>query len=79
MSEPAAAATPDATALATGLDELLLASLKALAAAGEVDQACRLAGQACALYRQRDLVAWQRYNGLLHRLAKRATGAGAPG
>lgn len=57
------------------LDDILLASLAALAAAGEVEEACRLAGRACALYRNRDVPAWNRFNGLLHRLARKATGA----
>lgn len=57
--------TPD------GLDRILLASLEALAAAGETDAACRLAGQACAALRQHDAVAWRRFNALLHRLVLR--------
>lgn len=66
-------------ALGEALNDLLLASLKALAAAGNVEEACRLAGQACALYRQRDSDAatWSRYNVLLHRLARHAAGAHA--
>jgi len=47
---------------------LLLSSLEKLAAAGEVDAACRLAGQACALLRHEDPRATQRFNVLLHRL-----------
>ncbi|AMN48299.1 hypothetical protein ACG33_14560 [Steroidobacter denitrificans] len=58
------------------LDDILLASLKALAAAGEVEEACRLAGRACAFHRGRNVEAWSRYNVLLHRLARRAAGAG---
>ncbi|GIK34988.1 MAG: hypothetical protein AMXMBFR45_20350 [Gammaproteobacteria bacterium] len=54
----------------TTLDDLLLASLSALAAAGEVEQACRLAGQACALHRSSDARAWNRFNSLLHRLSR---------
>lgn len=50
------------------LDRILLASLEALAAAGETDAACRLAGQACAALRQHDATAWRRFNALLHRL-----------
>jgi len=52
------------------LDDILLASLAALAAAGKVEEACRLAGRACAHYRIRNVPAWNRFNGLLHRLAK---------
>lgn len=64
-------------ALHQALNDLLLQSLKALATAGNVEEACHLAGQACALYRQRDSDAatWNRYNVLLHRLARHAAGA----
>ena len=51
------------------LVSLLLASLEQLAAAGEVEAACRLAGQACALLRRDDPRATQRFNVLLHRLS----------
>lgn len=54
---------------ATVLD-ILLASLEALAAAGRTDEACRLAGQACATLRQNDLAGWKRFNALLHRLSR---------
>jgi len=53
------------------LAEVLLASLEALAAAGEGDAACRLAGQACAAVRQSNPAAWQRFNVFLHRMIKR--------
>jgi hypothetical protein len=53
------------------LDALLLESLTALAAAGQDDAACRLAGRACALYRQSDMMAWNKFNILLHRLSKK--------
>lgn len=56
------------------IDGLLLESLKALAAAGEVEMACQLAGRACALYRRDNPRAWNRFNVLLHRLAARASG-----
>ena len=55
---------------ATPLTAVLIASLEALAAAGEADAACRLAGQACAELRQSDPVAWQRFNVFLHRMIK---------
>lgn len=61
------------------LDDILLASLEALAAAGEVEKTCRLAGRACAYYRRRDIKAWNRFNGFLHRHAKRAAGPQEPG
>ena len=54
------------------LVHLLLASLEQLAAAGEVDAACRLAGEACALLRSQDARATQRFNALLHRLTRSA-------
>ena len=54
----------------TRLAEILAASLEALAAAGQVDEACRLAGQACAAARGSDPQVWRRLNVLLHRLTK---------
>jgi hypothetical protein len=48
--------------------EILLASITALAAAGEVETACRLAGQACVALRGTDPAAASRFNALLHRL-----------
>jgi len=53
-----------------GLTDPLLASLEALAAAGQADAACRLAGQACAALRKDDPSSWRRFNALLHRLSK---------
>jgi len=57
-----------AQAPARDLVSLLLVSLEQLAGAGEVESACRLAGQACALLRHDDEQAAQRFNSLLHRL-----------
>ena len=51
------------------LCDVLLASLKALADAGEADAACRLAGRACAALREQDRTQWMRFNKLLHRLS----------
>lgn len=51
------------------LSEILRESLKALAAAGQADAACRLAGQACAVLRKRNPEQWGRFNTLLHRLS----------
>lgn len=59
--------TPDGT---TGLVDLLLAALQALAAAGQTETACRLAGRACAALRRRDPAQWRRFNALLHRLTR---------
>lgn len=58
--------TPDIEKLV----ELLSASLQRLAAAGDVEGACRLAGQACAAVRLTNPVAEHRFNALLHRLCK---------
>ncbi|HVY58075.1 MAG TPA: hypothetical protein VHA77_09525 [Xanthobacteraceae bacterium] len=51
--------------------ELLLWSLEALAAAGQVDAACRIAGQACVALRTTDPRAGRRFDALLHRLSRR--------
>lgn len=53
------------------LAELLLRSLEELAAAGNVEAACRLAGEACAVLRREDQRAERRFNALLHRLTPR--------
>jgi hypothetical protein len=53
------------------LSVILLASLEALADAGDAEQACRLAGRACAALRHEDLGRWRRFNALLHRLTPR--------
>lgn len=50
------------------LSEILLASLTALASAGEVERACRLAGEACVALRGTDPAAARRFDALLHRL-----------
>lgn len=65
-------ASPDSRlADQTKLIDLLLASLEALAATDKVEDACRLAGQACAALRQSDQAGWRRFNSLLHRLSGR--------
>ncbi len=53
--------------------DLLLQSLKELAAARRVEAACQLAGQACAVLRHEDPKGWQKFNALLHRLTKMST------
>jgi hypothetical protein len=69
--QPEAAAMPAATGSSpNGLIEPLLASLEALAAAGQVETACRLAGQACAALRRSDPRGAHRFNALLHRLTR---------
>jgi hypothetical protein len=55
------------------LSEILLASITALAAAGEVENACRLAGQACVALRRDDPAGARRFDVLLHRLARKLT------
>ena len=50
---------------------LSLDALQKLADTGEVDAACRIAGKACVLLRQASPGAEQRFNALLHRLARR--------
>jgi hypothetical protein len=51
------------------LSDVLVSSLEALAATGNVDAACRLAGQACAALRKNDPQGWRKFNALLHRLS----------
>lgn len=67
MTATAQQSNPAETTLLTGV---LLASLEALARAGEADTACRLAGQACAQLRHSDPAAWRRFNVFLHRMIK---------
>lgn len=55
------------------LTDILLTSLEALAAAGQADTACHLAGKACAALRGRDPSGWQRFNVFLHRMIKRVS------
>jgi len=59
-----------AAAAANPLTELLAGALQALADAGEVDRACRIAGHACAALRHDDAAGWRRFNVLLHRLTR---------
>jgi hypothetical protein len=68
--------TPDAadvSAAAQRLAEILLESIGALAAAGEVETACRLAGRACVALRRTDAAAARRFDVLLHRLTPKLT------
>ncbi len=59
----------DASVQTKRLSEILLASVTALAGAGDVDAACRLAGQACVTLRRTDPALARRFNALLHRLS----------
>ncbi len=61
----------DPSAPTKRLADILLASITALAGAGEVEAACRLAGQACAALRGADPATARRFDALLHRLAAR--------
>lgn len=63
----------DTSASPARVSEILLASITALAAAGEVEKACRLAGQACVALRGTDPVAARRFDALLHRLTPTLT------
>ncbi len=71
------AGEPDAPGAARDADarlvEILLASLRELAAANRVESACRLAGRACAALRRHDPKAEHRFNALLHRLSRQLT------
>ena len=62
---------------AAELSAILLAGLQALADAGQGDEACRLAGRACAVLRHGESREWRRFNALLHRLAPRTGPVGA--
>jgi hypothetical protein len=61
---------PPKTRGALTLNDLLLRSLEELAAAGNVEGACRLAGHACVALRHSDPHGERRFNALLHRLTK---------
>lgn len=50
------------------LSEILLETITALAGTGEVEAACRFAGQACVTIRRADPVTARRFDALLHRL-----------
>ncbi len=62
------AASPDAR---EGIAALLIEALQSLADAGEADAACRIAGRACVMLRHGAPEGEQRFNVLLHRLARR--------
>lgn len=63
----------DSSGPATRLVEILVASITALAGTGEVEAACRLAGQACVALRTTDPAAARRFDVLLHRLTRTLT------
>lgn len=67
-SDLAEASATDCSASEGRLSTILLESVTALAGAGEVETACRLAGQACVALRASDPTAARRFEVLLHRL-----------
>jgi hypothetical protein len=69
-AEAAASAGPAAPALPL-LPEILLESLAALADAGEIERACRLAGRACSALRKSDPSTARRFDVFLHRTTPR--------
>jgi hypothetical protein len=75
----AAPSRPATAPLAAALCDVMLASLEALAAAGQSDAACRLAGRACAALRIAEPREWRRFNALLHRLSAAASEVGDAG
>ncbi len=71
LSDRAASAAnaADVSVTTKRISEILLRSLTALASAGDVEAACRLAGQACIALRHTDPAVAGRFNALLHRLS----------
>lgn len=61
----------DVSGSAARLSNILLEGIAALADAGQVEAACRLAGQACVALRATDPSAARRFDTLLHRLTPR--------
>jgi hypothetical protein len=68
VASPCSTSAPSAGRSPARVPEILLASVTALAAAGEVETACRLAGQACVALRATDPAAARRFDAFLHRL-----------
>ncbi|HWL46255.1 MAG TPA: hypothetical protein VNQ31_00930 [Sphingomonadaceae bacterium] len=68
-----AAPAQSTSAQPTSVADLLLTSLAALAEAGEVEHACRLAGQACVRLRHVAPATARRFDVLLHRLTPALT------
>jgi hypothetical protein len=64
-------APPAAAHITERLPDILLRSLKLLAGAGEIEQACRLAGEACVALRKVNNPSAQRFDALLHRLSRK--------
>ncbi|HEX7005996.1 MAG TPA: hypothetical protein VF274_02575 [Alphaproteobacteria bacterium] len=68
----------DTADLVVPVSDVLLASLAALADAGQADAACRLAGRAYVLLRRPQPDVARRFDALLHRLAPRLTWSEPP-
>ena len=64
-------ATDVTSASTKRLSEILLATITALVDTGEVESACRFAGQACVALRSADPATARRFDALLHRLTPR--------
>lgn len=64
---------PEKSIESARVSEILLASITALATTGEVEKACRLAGEACMALRGSDPAAARRFDVLLHRLTRKLT------
>jgi hypothetical protein len=73
VAAPGSIRPPSAGRSLSRVPEILLASVTALAAAGEVEAACRLAGRACVALRATDPAAARRFDALLHRLTPKLT------
>lgn len=73
VAAPGSIRPPSAGRPLSRVPEILLASVTALAAAGEVETACRLAGRACVALRATDPAAARRFDALLHRLTPKLT------
>lgn len=72
-TDPPARSQPDTSGLVAPVCEVLLACLGSLAAAGETDAACRLAGRAYVLLRHAEPEMARRFDRLLHRLTPALT------
>lgn len=71
MAERTSESEPPAAQARTQLAAILLESVQALAEAGEVEPACRLAGRAYAALRHEDPPAARRFDVFLHRMIRK--------
>ncbi len=65
--------TTDVSAARKRISEILLTILTALADGGDVEAACRLAGEACTALRHIDPAIAGRFDALLHRLSRKVS------